>query len=118
MYLLIATRPDITFAVNQASRYLEKPTTTHWKAVKRILKYLKGTINHGLQFKCDQKKELLAYSDADYAGDLQTRRSTMGYALRFASRTISWNSQRQQVVALSTTDAEYMAACQTAKEIV
>lgn len=118
MYLSIATRPDITFAVNQARRHLEKPTTTHWKAVKRILKYLKGTINHGLQFKCDQKKELLAYSDADYAGDLQMRRSTTGYVLRFASGTVSWNSQRQQAVALSTTDAEYMAACQISKEIV
>lgn len=118
MYLSIATRPDITFAVNQASRYLEKPTTTHWRAVKRILKYLKGTINHGLRFKCDQKKQLLAYSDADYAGDLETRRSTTGYVLSFAGGTVPWNSQRQQAVALSTTDAEYMAACQITKEIV
>lgn len=110
-------RPDITFAVHQASRHLEKPLTIHWKAVKRILKYLKGTINHGLKFKCGQKRELLAYSDADYAGDLETRRSTTGCVLKLASGTISWNSQKQRVVALSTTDAEYMAACQTAKEI-
>lgn len=117
MYLSIATRPDISFAVNQASRYLERPTTTQWKAVKRILKYIKGTVGYGLLFNCDQNKELLTYSDADYAGDLETRRSTTGYVLRFASGTIYWNSQRQRVVALSTIDAEYMAACQTAKEI-
>lgn len=127
MYLSVATRPDIIFAVNQASRYLEKPTTTHWEGVKRILKYLKGTIDYALQYECGQEKELLAYSDADYAGDIQTRRSTTGYALKFASGTISWNSQRQQSVdavnstsveALSTTDSEYMAACQTAKQTV
>lgn len=116
IYLSVATRPDITFAVHQASRYLENPTTMHWKAVKRIIKYLKGTIGYGLFFKCGKKKELLAYSEADYAGELE-RRSTTGFVLKFASGTISWNSQRQKSVALSTTDSEYMAACQTAKEI-
>ena len=115
MYLSVATRPDITFAVNQASRFLENPTTVHWKAVKRILKYLKGTINHGVYFKRNAPRKLLAYSDSAYAGDLQIRRSTTVYVLKLASGTISWNSQRQQSVALSTTDAEYMAACQTAK---
>lgn len=69
IYLSVATRPDITFAVNLVNRYLEEPKKIHWKAVKRILKYLKGTTNHGLRFSCNIEKELLAYSDADYAGD-------------------------------------------------
>ena len=79
MYLSVATRPDITFAVHQASRYLENSTETHWKTVKRIIKYLKGTTGYGLHFECVQKKELLAYSDADYVGELETRRSTTGF---------------------------------------
>ncbi|KAL6421481.1 hypothetical protein ACFW04_014068 [Cataglyphis niger] len=71
MYLTIATRPDITLAVNQASRYLEK--RRHTESLKQILKYLKGTISHGLMFKCGQRKELYAYSDADHARDLETK---------------------------------------------
>lgn len=89
MYLSVATRPDITFSVHRASRYLENPSTMHWKAVKRIIKYLKDTIGYGLHFECGKKKKLLAYSDADYAGELETRRSTTGFVLKFASGTIS-----------------------------
>ena len=117
MYLSVATRPNITFAVHQASRYRKKPTTVHWKSVKRIIKYLKGTIGYGLHFECGKKKELLAYSDGVYTGELETRPSITGFVLKFASGTISWNSQRQQFIALSTTDSEYMATCQTEKEI-
>lgn len=117
MYLSIATRPDITFAVNLASRYLEKPTKIHWNAVKRILKYLKGTVDYGIKFDCGQEPIINVYSDADYAGDLDTRRSTTGFVVKFGSSVISWSSQRQQAVALSTTEAEYMAASQAAKEI-
>lgn len=117
MYLCVATRPDITFAVNLTSRHLEKPTKIHWNAVKRILKYLKGTVGYGIKFKRNQERRLLAYSDSDYAGELETRRSTTGYAVKFGTGIISWSSQRQQAVALSTTEAEYMAASQTVKEI-
>jgi hypothetical protein len=90
MYLSVATRPDTTFAVNRVSRYLEKPKKVHWKAVKRILEYIKGTIDYGLKFESHQENKLVAYSDADYAGDTESRRSTT---------------------------SEYVAACQTAKEI-
>lgn len=118
MYLSVATRPDITFAVNLASRYLETATKIHWNAVKRILKYLKGTTGYGLKFNRNQEQHVRVYSDADYAGDTDTRRSTSGVVVKFGSGTISWSSQRQHAVALSTTEAEYMAASQAAKEII
>lgn len=117
MYLFIVTRPDITFAVNRASCYMEKPSKLYWNAVKSIFKYLKETINHGLRFVASQDQHLRVYSDSDYASELETRRSTTGYLVKWGNN-ISWNSQRQRTVALSTTDAEYMAACQTVKEIV
>lgn len=118
MFLSIATRPDITFAVNKASQFLEQPTKANWNAVKRILKYLKGTTRHGLYFEGGSDTEILAYSDADYAGDVETRKSTTSYILKLGSSTIVWGSQRQKIVALSTTKAEYVAACQAVKELI
>lgn len=82
MYLFVATRPDITFAVNKTSRHLQEPKKAHWNTVKRILKYLKGTSRYGLYFKCGSDSKILVYSDADYAGDTETRRSTTGYVLK------------------------------------
>jgi len=79
LYLSQITRPDITFAVNLVSRYLEKPLTIHWNAVKRIFKYLKGTFNYGLIYDSSVTPKLRGYSDADYAGDTITRRSTSGF---------------------------------------
>ncbi|XP_011698577.1 PREDICTED: adenylate kinase isoenzyme 5-like [Wasmannia auropunctata] len=116
MYLSIGTRPDITFAVNSASQYLEDPKKIHWNAVKRIIKYLKGTVRYGLYFPAQQDIQLLAFSDADFAGN--TRKSTTGLVLKLSESTISWSSQKQKVVALSTTEAEYVAASQAVKEII
>lgn len=118
MYLSIGTRPDITFAVNSASQYLEDPKKIHWNAVKRIIKYLKGTMRYGLYFPAQQDIQLLAFSDADFAGDVETRKSTTGLVLKLSESTISWSSQKQKVVALSTTEAEYVAASQAVKEII
>lgn len=118
MYLSTRTRPDIALAVNRVSRHVEKPTKLHWNAVKRILKYLKGTSDYGLTFRRSNDTYLKAFSDADYAGELESRRSTTGYIVLWGSNIITWNTQRQKVVALSTTDAEYMAACQAVKEVV
>ena len=118
MCLAMGTRPDITFAVNRASRHMENPTKLHWNAVKRIFKYIKGTSGYGLTFSKDNPKDVKAFSDADYANDVETRKSTTGYVILWGSSVISWCSQRQSVVTLSTTDAEYIAACQTAREIM
>lgn len=114
----MATRPDITFAVHSASQHLEKPEKSHWLAVKRILKYLKGTTTYGLYYPRSGGIHLSVFSDADYAGDVHTRKSTTGFVVKLGEATIAWNSQRQKVVALSTTEAEYLASCQAVKEIV
>lgn len=118
MYLAVGTRPDIAYAVGIASRFLEKPSVVHERAAKRILKYLKRTINFGISYLGSKTNELQCYSDADYAGCITTRRSTSGYAFIFGSGVISWGSERQQSVSLSTAESEYMAASQCVKELV
>lgn len=118
MYLAVATRPDIAHAVGIVSRYLEKPTTTHERAAKRILKYIKGTINFGIFFPSNDETLLSGYSDADYAGDSDMRRSTSGFVFMFGGSVISWNSERQKSVSLSTTESEYIAASNTVRELV
>jgi len=89
MYLSTGTRPDITFAVNSVSQFFEKPMKIHWNAVKRILKYLKGTANHGLYYPTTQNNHLKAFSDADYAGDINTRKFTTGYVLKLGESTVA-----------------------------
>jgi hypothetical protein len=118
MYLSLGTRPDITYAVNKASQFLENPRKTNWKAAKRIVKYLKGRINHGLYFPVKQEGHVYAFSDADYAGDVTSRKSTTGIVVKLGTAIIAWKSTRQKIVALSTTEAEYVAACQTVKELI
>lgn len=90
----------------------------HERAVKRILRYIKRTLNFGLLYSNEKSSELHAYSDADYAGCLQTRRSTSGSAFMLGRGIVSWGSERQKSVSLSTTESEYMAASQCVKELV
>ena len=93
------------------SRYMHDPGQGHWEAVKWILRYIKGTIDVGLVFKKDNtgKQECIGYVDSDYVGDLDKRRSTTGYVFTFSQAPVSWRSTLQSTVALSTTEAEYMA---------
>ena len=114
---LTSTRPDLSFAVNQASRHLSAPTRFDWIQVKRILRYLAGTTSYGVSFERIPLR-LEAYADADWGGDLNSRRSTSGYALFLAGGCISWKSQVQKSVALSSMEAEYMAASQACQEII
>lgn len=118
MYLAVATRPDISFAVGLASRCLDQPNENHVNAVKRILKYIKGTTNFGILFKSNVTLNLNCYSDADYAGDVDTRKSTSGFVSMFGSGSISWGSNRQKCVALSSTESEYIAGSEAVKELV
>ena len=114
LYASITTRPVICYAVSQVAQFSHNPGPLHWEAVKRIFAYLKGTINHGILFVQD-KTGLIAYADADYAGDTDTRRSTTGYILTLNNGPIAWCSRRQKSTTLSTTEAEYVAACETTK---
>ena len=116
-YAAISTRPDISAAVNALSQFMSSPSEQHWSGIKRILRYLRGTMNHGLCFSgegCD----LIGYSDSDWAGDLDTRRSTSGYVFKIGGATINWCSKRQLTVARSSTEAEYMALSATAQECI
>jgi hypothetical protein len=118
MYAAKMTRPDILFAVTAASRYNQDPGNAHWSAVKRILSYLAGTITHGLCFsKTDSADLLVAYSDSDFAGCPDTRRSTSGLIFTFNGGPVSWTSNLQKPIANSTAEAEYYAAGHASREI-
>jgi Reverse transcriptase (RNA-dependent DNA polymerase) len=112
LYLATGTRPDISHAVGVVSRFMKNPGREHWMAVKRILRYLKGTATLGIQFGGPKATLIVnGYVDADWAGDVESRRSTTGYVFMLAGGPVSWRSRRQQTVALSTMEAEYMALC-------
>jgi hypothetical protein len=117
MYAMVCTRPDLAHAVSVVSKYMANPGKQHWDAVKWIFRYLKGTTDYGITF-VRQKSDLsvVGYVDADYAGDLDDRRSTTGYVFTFTGGPICWKSMIQSTVAMSTTEAEYMAAAKAAKE--
>jgi hypothetical protein len=117
MYLACATRPDIAFAVSKAARSMAEPTSNDWVSVKRIFRYLRGTKTSGLLY-TSAGGDLCAYSDADFAGDTKTRRSTNGFVSLVGGTAVSWTSQLQKSVALSTTEAEFVAASEGAKELV
>ena len=117
-YAATTTRPDISAAVGVLSQYMSSPSTDHWSGVKRILRYIQGTINYGLCFLCENKNELIGFSDADWAGDLDTRRSTSGFTFFIGNALISWSSRKQITVAKSSTEAEYVAlSCATQEAI-
>lgn len=109
------TRPDISYGVNLLSRFASNPGKPHWSAVKRILRYLKGTSHRVLVYKKNDS-EIVAYSDADYAGNFDTRQSTTGYVFLFQDAAISWASKSQKRPGLSTTESEYMAMVGAGKE--
>ena len=119
LYLSVATRPDIAYAVSCAARYTAKPTKLHWALVKRILRYLKGTADLGLRYTVDgtEGDKLTAFCDADWAGDLDERKSTSGYVLMLSNCAVSWKSKKQTVIALSTAEAEYIALSAATQEV-
>ncbi len=117
LYLSAATRPDITYAVGNVAKFCAKPTKQHWMAVKRIFRYLKGTQKYGLLFKTSTDKDCVGFSDTDWGGDLDDRKSTSGYVFQIGG-TNWWNSHKLACVALSTAEAEYIALASTAQESV
>ena len=110
LYLSTGTRPDITFAVSNVATFCSDPTRRHWTAVKRILRYLKGTSDLDPLYTDGGRQDCLGYLDSDWAGDLGDRKSTSGYIFMLCGAGISWRSKKQTSVALSTAEAEYIAA--------
>ncbi|KAK2986043.1 hypothetical protein RJ640_000293 [Escallonia rubra] len=115
-YLTI-TRPDIAFAVNRACQYMHSPSEEHWVAVKRILRYLKHTSSHGLFLHKSRNWDLHAFTDADWAGCAEDRKSTGGFAIYMGGNLISWSSRKQRTVARSSTESEYKALADCAAEL-
>ena len=107
---LTASRPGILFSVCLCARFQSDPRESHLTAVKRILRYLKGTANLGLCNRRSQDYKLVGYYDADFAGDRVERKSTSGSCQFLGENLISWSSKRQSIIALSTAEAEYIAA--------
>ncbi|KAJ7962054.1 Retrovirus-related Pol polyprotein from transposon TNT 1-94 [Quillaja saponaria] len=107
---LTCTRPDILYALGVVSRYMESPTSTHMKTAKRILRYLRGTLDYGLFYSSSHIIDLVGYCDSDFAGDLDDRKSTTGFVFFRGNNAISWVSKKQPIVTLSTCEAEYVAA--------
>ncbi|XP_073814329.1 uncharacterized protein [Musca autumnalis] len=110
-------RPDIAYAVNFMSQFNSNYTEEHWKAVKRILRYLKGTLDYGLLFK-KTNENLFGVVDADWGGNISDRRSYSGYAFILAGGAISWEARKQRTVSLSSTEAEYIAIAEASKEAI
>jgi hypothetical protein len=123
LYLSICTRPDISYSVNRVSRFMKNPGKDHWMACKRILRYLKSTPQLGLQYQNDQNDqnenviELTGYCDADWAGDVDDRKSTNGFVIKINDCVVHWGSKKQDTVSLSSAEAEYMSICSTVTEL-
>ncbi|KAM0019206.1 putative RNA-directed DNA polymerase [Helianthus debilis subsp. tardiflorus] len=112
------TRPDIAYAVGVVSQFMHQPQTSHMEAVLRIIRYLKGTTGHGILFKSNGHSEIQAYTDADWAGDKGTRRSTSGYFTMVGGNIVTWRSKKQKVVALSSAEAEFRGIARGLAEIL
>ena len=115
---LTLTRPDISYAVNKVCQYLHAPTTVHWSAVKRILRYIRGTLNMGLKIRKSNSMLVSAFSDADWAGCVDDRRSMGGFAVFLGPNLISWSSKKQPTVSRSSTEAEYKALANATAELM
>ncbi|XP_039034920.1 secreted RxLR effector protein 161-like [Hibiscus syriacus] len=114
------TRPDISFAVNKAAQFLQEPTEVHWLAFKRILRYLRGTLETGLWFPAQAQKlmTLNAFSDSDWGGDVDDRRSISGYCVYNGNHLLAWCSKKQRAVSRSTAEAEYRSLADATSEVV
>lgn len=114
---LALTRPDISYAVNRLSQYMNRPTSEYWQAVKGLLRYLAGTSSHGIFFHRRNNNNLHAFSDADWAGDPDDSVSTQAYIVYLGKNLISWPSKKQKGVARSLTEAEYRSVANTSAEV-
>jgi histone deacetylase 1/2 len=112
------TKPDIAFSVNKMCHFLHAPTTVHWTTTKRVLRYLRGTISLGLRLSKSSSTIMSAFSDADWAGCLDDRRSTSGFVVYVGSNIVSWNARKQATVSRSSTEAEYKSLANATTEVM
>ena len=115
---LTLTWPDISFAVNKMCQFLHAPTTAHWSAVKRILRYVRGTLNLGLKIGPSKSMMLSAFLDVDWAWCVDDRRSTGGFAVFLGDNLVSWSARKQPTVSRSSTEAEYKSLANATTEMV
>ncbi|KAH9800568.1 hypothetical protein KPL71_000711 [Citrus sinensis] len=118
VYTMVCTRADIAYAVSMVSRFMSNPGKLHWDAVKWVMRYLKGTLDHGLMYGKSKHEvcDIRGYVDSDFAGDLDRRKSISGYLFILDSCLISWKATLQHIVALSSTEAQFVAATEAVKE--
>ncbi|XP_019178324.1 PREDICTED: uncharacterized protein LOC109173539 [Ipomoea nil] len=115
---LVITRPDVYYAVNRLSQFMHSPTELHWQAAKRLLRYLKGTVCHGLFFRTGQPLSLSVYTDVDWGGCTTDGHSTTAYLLYLGDNLVSWKSTRQKSVSRSSTESKYLALANAAVEVL
>ena len=109
MYAQVCTRPDITFVVGVLGRYQSNPGLNHWKATKKVMRYLQGTKDYMLIYRRTYSLEVIGYSDADFVGCVDSRKSTSGYIFKLADGVVSWRSAKQTLIATSTMEAEFVS---------
>lgn len=117
MYLT-ATRPDLMYVVCLISRFMAHPKEAHWEAAKRVLRYLRGTVDMGVYYRREVLDDLVGYCDSDYAGNVDDSRSTTGFVFMLSAGAVSWSLRKHPIVTLSTTEAEYVAAAACACQCV
>ncbi|KAM1223589.1 hypothetical protein ACFX2G_043549 [Malus domestica] len=115
---LTATRPDIMYAASLLARYMHCPTNKHYGTAKRVLRYVRGTLDYGLKYEKGKKTVLIGFCDSDWGGSLEDSKSTSGYAFSFGSGVFSWASVKQHCVALSTAEAEYISASKATAQAI
>ena len=116
MYTILGSRPDLAFTISVLSCFCSNPSSKHAIATQRLLRYLRKTTSLGIIYSGTQEPKLLGYTDSDWAGNLDTRKSTSGYLFILFGGAVSWKSARQSIVATSSTEAEYIACTDAAKE--
>ena len=118
IYIATMTRPDIASAVSEVAQFNGDPRPPHWRAVKRVIRYLQGTKNYGLEYVQGKGFQLEAFADADWAGNLTTCKSRSGMSVLVDDVAVDWASRVQRSVAMSTFEAEYIAVSETLKAVL
>ena len=109
MYAHVCTRPDISFVVGMLGRYQSNPGTDHWRAAKKILRYLQGTKGYILMYRWTDELEVIGYSDSDFAGCVDSQKSRSGYIFMFVGGAVSWRSANQTLITTFTMEAKFIS---------